>query len=145
MYTRVNVKLTSSGKLPQYQTAGSSGVDLHADVAEPVTVKAGQRLMVSSGVALEMPSGLEAQVRPRSGLALKKGITVLNSPGSIDSDFRDTVQVILFNSSNEDFVVNPGDRIAQLVFTPVVRVTFVKTEVLSDTERGLKGFGSSGV
>jgi dUTP pyrophosphatase len=145
MYTRVNVKLTSSGKLPQYQTAGSSGVDLHADVAEPVTVKAGQRLMVSSGVALEMPSGLEAQVRPRSGLALKKGITVLNSPGSIDSDFRDTVQVILFNSSNEDFVVNPGDRIAQLVFAPVVRVTFVKTEVLSDTERGLKGFGSSGV
>lgn len=130
--------------LPEYQTAGSSGLDLRADLTEERVIEPMGRAAIPTGIALEIPLGLEGQVRPRSGLALRKGITCLNSPGTIDSDFRGEVQVILANLSTEPFVVRPGDRIAQLVFAAVQRVELVEVSDLSPTSRGVGGFGSTG-
>jgi dUTP pyrophosphatase len=130
--------------LPAYETAGSAGLDLRAAVAEPVTLAPGARQLVPTGLAIALPAGYEAQVRPRSGLAAKHGVTVLNSPGTIDADYRGEVKVILINHGAEPFTITRGERIAQLVAAPVTRIVWQKTEILTATKRGQGGFGSSG-
>lgn len=134
-------------ELPAYETANSAGVDLRAAVAEnaPITLLTGERTLIPTGLAMEIPEGYEAQIRPRSGLAIKNGVTALNSPGTIDADYRGEVQVILINHGAEPFTVERGMRIAQMVIAPVTQVTFTTTEELSSTERGAGGFGSTGV
>lgn len=131
--------------IPQKMTDLASGFDLRAAVTELVTLQPGERVLVPTGFAMAMPDNLEAQVRPRSGLAYKKGITTLNAPGTIDADYRGEVGVILINHGTEPFIVERGDRIAQLVFQWVPRVQFVQVESLDDTERGSGGFGHTGV
>jgi len=130
-------------QLPKYQTPGSVGCDLQS--AESHIVKPGQRTLVGTGLKLEIPYGIGAYICPRSGLAAKHGITVLNSPGIIDSDYRGELKVILFNSGNEDFVIKKGDRIAQLLFFPIFQAIFQKTKVVAETQRGEGGFGSTGI
>jgi dUTP pyrophosphatase len=129
--------------MPAYATSGAAGMDISA--AESLTLRAGKRHAVATGFAFAIPDGYEVQVRPRSGLALKHGITCLNTPGTIDSDYRGEVKVILANLGDEDFVINTGDRIAQLVVAPVTQGIMVEVEALDDTERGTGGFGSTGV
>lgn len=130
--------------LPQYATADSAGMDLRANLDHPIVLKPLERCLVPTGLFLALPPGTEAQVRPRSGLALKKGITVLNSPGTIDADYRGEVCVILVNLSQEDFLISDGERIAQMVIARYERVNWSLTEKLDDTERGAGGFGHSG-
>ncbi|MEQ8667158.1 MAG: dUTP diphosphatase [Rhodospirillales bacterium] len=130
--------------LPSYATSGSAGCDLLAAVGEPLTIEPGARATVPTGLALALPEGFEAQVRPRSGLAIKHGVTVLNSPGTIDADYRGEVAVILINHGEASFVVERGMRIAQLVVQPVTQVRWVETDALSETGRGAGGFGSTG-
>lgn len=130
--------------LPAYATPASAGMDLLAAVAEPVTLTPGERRMIPAGIAIALPAGLEAQVRPRSGLALRHGITVLNSPGTIDADYRGEVCVVLVNLGQGAFTVSRGDRIAQMVVAPVSRVAWSETAALPDSERGAGGFGSTG-
>ncbi len=142
---QIKVINTSQHPLPTYETTASAGVDLRANLTETITLKSLERTLVKTGVFLEIPEGYEAQVRPRSGLALKKGVTVLNSPGTIDADYRGEVGVILINLSNEDFVIENGERIAQLVFAKVEQAQWLEVETLSDTSRGEGGFGSTGV
>lgn len=142
---QIKVINTSQHPLPTYETTASAGVDLRANLTETITLKSLERTLVKTGVFLEIPEGYEAQVRPRSGLALKKGVTVLNSPGTIDADYRGEVGVILINLSNEDFVIENGERIAQLVFAKVEQAQWLEVEILSDTNRGEGGFGSTGV
>jgi dUTP pyrophosphatase len=129
--------------MPAYATSGAAGMDICA--AESLTLRAGKRHAVATGFAFAIPDGYEVQVRPRSGLALKHGITCLNTPGTIDSDYRGEVKVILANLGEEDFVINTGDRIAQIVVAPVTQGIMVEVEALDDTERGTGGFGSTGV
>jgi len=131
--------------LPTYQSRGASGADLRARLDTDVVLAPGSRALIPTGLRLQIPQGLEAQVRPRSGLAARHGVTVLNSPGTIDCDYRGEVQVILVNLGQEEFRVRSGDRIAQLVFSPVVRVTFRREESVDDTTRGSGGFGSTGM
>lgn len=132
--------------LPQYETPLSAGLDLKAYLPDgPITLKSMQRGMVKTGLYIELPEGHEAQVRPRSGLALKKGITVLNSPGTIDADYRGEICVILINLSDQDFVINDGERIAQMVIARHERAEWEETVELSETERGAGGFGHTGV
>ena len=131
--------------VPQYQSDGASGADLRAWVDRDIIIAPGARALVPTGLRLQIPVGLEGQVRPRSGLAARHGITVLNAPGTIDSDYRGEVQVILVNLGNEEFRVRSGDRIAQLVFCPVARVAFQREAVMDETARGSGGFGSTGV
>lgn len=128
--------------LPAYETAGAAGMDLRA--AEAVTLKPGARHLVPTGLSIALPDGFEAQVRPRSGLAVKHGVTVLNSPGTIDSDYRGEVKVPLINHGQDDFVIARGDRIAQMVIAPVTRIEWSEVDRLDDTSRGAGGFGSSG-
>ena len=136
---------TSHHPLPKYESASAAGMDLRAYLPEgPITLKPLQRTLVKTGLFMEMPDGYEAQVRPRSGLALKKGITVLNSPGTIDADYRGEICVILINLSNEDFVINDGERIAQMVIARHEQAEIIQVEELSDTERGAGGFGHTG-
>ena len=135
----------SSYPLPSYETIASAGMDIRAYIAQPVVLKPMQRAIIKTGLYLELPIGTEAQVRPRSGLAAKKGITVLNSPGTIDADYRGEVGVILVNLSNEDFEVENGARIAQLVLASHQRADWQQVSQLSDTDRGEGGFGSTGV
>lgn len=132
--------------LPAYQSRGAAGLDLVAAVAEnkPVTIRAGQRALVPTGLVMEIPEGYEAQVRPRSGLALKSGVTVLNTPGTIDADYRGEVGVILYNSGTKPFRVARGDRIAQLVIAPVTQAVLIAVDTVSATDRGAGGFGSTG-
>ena len=143
----MKIELINKSKhaIPQYETPLSAGVDLRANIDEAITLKPLQRALVKTGLFMAIPAGYEAQVRPRSGLAFKKGITVLNSPGTIDADFRGEVGVILVNLSDEDFVVEDGERIAQLVVAKCEQAEFVETSELSETERGAGGFGSTGV
>ena len=129
--------------LPVYATAGAAGMDVVA--AEDVTIAPGARHAVATGLALAIPAGFEIQVRPRSGLALKHGVTVPNTPGTIDSDYRGELKVILINHGHAPFVVRRGDRVAQLVLAPVTQATWVETDTLDDTVRGIGGFGSPGV
>jgi dUTP pyrophosphatase len=132
--------------LPAYQTADAAGLDLMAAVAEsePMTLAPGQYALVPTGLAIALPPGFEAQVRPRSGLAAKHGVTVLNSPGTVDADYRGEIKVILINHSAAPFVIKRGERIAQMVIAPVVQATLVPVTTLSSTERGAGGFGSTG-
>jgi len=142
---QVKIKNTSLHELPKYETSASAGVDLRANLETAITLKPLERVLVKTGLFLEIPEGFEAQVRPRSGLALKKGITVLNSPGTVDADYRGEVGVILINLSNEEFVIENGERIAQLIFAKVEQANWVNVEILSETARGEGGFGSTGV
>lgn len=132
-------------ELPSYATEKSAGMDLLAAISEDVTIKPSQRVLVKTGLAIALPDGFEAQVRPRSGLALKNGITVLNTPGTIDADYRGEIGVILVNFSQEDFVVSRGMRIAQMVIARYTRAEFTEVSELSETARGAGGFGSTGV
>ncbi len=143
--TTVRVINTSEHPLPDYETEASAGMDLRANLSEPVVLKPLDRAIIKTGLFIELPVGYEAQVRPRSGLAAKKGITVLNAPGTIDADYRGEVGVILVNLSNEDFQVENGERIAQLVIAQHTRVNWEQVEMLEETERGAGGFGSTGV
>ena len=133
--------------LPAYETAGAAGMDLRAAVPEhePIVLRPGARIAAPTGFAYGLPLGFEAQVRPRSGLAIKNGITCLNSPGTVDSDYRGEVKVILVNHGEEDFTIRRGDRIAQLVIAPVVQAEWAEVESLDETARGAGGFGSTGV
>lgn len=135
----------SSHDLPHYETIASAGMDLRANISESRILKPLERSIVGTGLFIELPIGYEAQVRPRSGLAAKKGITVLNAPGTIDADYRGEIGVILANLSNEDFVINNGERIAQLVIEKHERAEWLEVETLSETDRGEGGFGSTGV
>lgn len=130
-------------QLPKYQTPGSVGCDLQS--SEDLVIKSGQRALVGTGLKLEIPYDIGAYICPRSGLAAKYGITVLNSPGTIDSDYRGELKVILFNSGNEDFFIKKGDRIAQLMFFPIIQAIFQRSTDLSETNRGSGGFGSTGI
>ncbi len=141
----VRIRNESPFPLPAYQTTGAAGLDLQAHLSEPEILQPGARALIGTGLYIEMPLGLEAQVRPRSGLALKYGLTVLNTPGTIDADYRGEIRVLLINLGTEPVRIEPGMRIAQLVFAPVTRVTWEPVEVLSDSERGLGGFGHTGV
>lgn len=138
-------RLYSDAKLPRYATEGASGMDVCACLDEPMDIPSGMGANISIGLAFEIPPGLELQVRPRSGLALKYGITLLNSPGTIDSDYRGEVRILLQNLGKEPFTVNNGDRIAQLVLAPVIRAELIEAVRLSGTARGGGGFGSTGV
>ena len=131
--------------LPSYATEQSAGMDLRANISEPIVLKPLERRLVPTGLFMALPQGYEAQIRTRSGLAFKKGITVLNSPGTIDSDYRGEIMVLLINFSNEDFVVNDGERIAQMVIARHEVAQFVSVDILDDTERGAGGYGHTGI
>ena len=141
---KVKIVNKSSFDTPFYATERSAGMDIKANIEEPITLQPLQRAMVPTGLYIALPEGAEAQIRPRSGLAAKHGITVLNTPGTIDADYRGEIKVILVNLSNEDFVINPGERIAQMVVARYEQVEWDAVEVLDDTERGAGGFGSTG-
>ena len=141
----VKIVNKSDNNLPAYETASSAGMDLRAYLPEgPITLEPMQRMLIPTGLYMEIPEGYEGQVRPRSGLAIKSGITVLNTPGTIDADYRGEVKIILINLSDSDFVINSGDRVAQIVFAKCEQMEVVNVETLSDTERGAGGFGHTG-
>jgi len=142
MSVTIKVKAAEGIVLPAYATPGSSGLDIRAN--ESVSIKPGDHHAVTTGLFVEIPEGYEAQIRPRSGLAFKNGVTVLNAPGTIDSDYRGEIKVILVNLGDVNFVVEPGDRIAQMVIAPVTRAEMVRVEELNDTQRAGGGFGSTG-
>ncbi|MDO9137167.1 MAG: dUTP diphosphatase [Lutibacter sp.] len=142
----MQIQITNKSKhaLPSYETDASAGMDLRANIDESITLKPLERTIVKTGLFIALPVGFEAQVRPRSGLAAKNGITVLNAPGTVDADYRGEIGVILVNLSNENFVINDGERIAQLVIAKHERANWEEIEVLSETKRGAGGFGSTG-
>lgn len=144
---KINVKIVNRSKheLPAYGTEHAAGMDIRANLDEPVVLKPMQRVLIPTGLYIELPEGYEAQIRPRSGLALKKGIGVLNSPGTIDADYRGEIGIILINLSNEDFVINDGERICQMVVKEYCRVDWTEVQTLEDSERGAGGFGHTGV
>ncbi|MDX9902673.1 MAG: dUTP diphosphatase [Bacteroidales bacterium] len=141
---KIRIVNRSQHPLPSYETALSAGMDLRADIREPVTLKPMERKLVGTGLYIEIPEGYEAQVRPRSGLAIKHGITVLNSPGTIDADYRGEICVILINLSDCDYTINDGDRIAQMIISHHEKAEMIETEEINMTERGTGGFGHSG-
>ena len=141
---RIKIVNQSKNPLPEYATISSAGVDLRADIDSPITLKPLERTLVKTGLFIELPHGFEAQVRPRSGLAYKNGITVLNSPGTIDADYRGEIGVILVNLSNDEFVINAGERIAQLVIAKHEQAEWDVVTSLEETSRGAGGFGSTG-
>ena len=138
-------KSASDLPLPKYATDGSSGMDLYAHVQEQIVLTPGMRKLIPTGISISIPKGFEAQVRPRSGLAIKNGITVLNTPGTVDSDYRGEIMVILCNLSDTDFVIERGMRIAQMIIAPVIHVDIIEVTSLDETQRGSGGFGSTGV
>tara|TARA_B100001564_G_C20596407_1_gene650455 strand:- start:836 stop:1273 length:438 start_codon:yes stop_codon:yes gene_type:complete len=144
MITVLIKKLDPSVELPSYKTDGASGMDLMAFVKEPINLKPQTSCLVPTGISLAFPSEYEIQIRPRSGLAAKNNISVLNTPGTIDSDYRGEIKIILFNHGNEDFLINDKDRIAQMILTPVIKMNFEETDNLPETVRGEGGFGSTG-
>jgi dUTP pyrophosphatase len=141
----INIINKSAHALPSYETIASAGMDLRANIAASITLKPLERAIVKTGLFIALPLGYEAQVRPRSGLAFKNGITVLNSPGTIDADYRGEIGVILVNLSNQDFIVQNGERIAQLIIAKHERADWIEVQELSQTDRGEGGFGSTGV
>ena len=143
----IQVKVINKGKqpLPAYATEQSAGMDLRAGIEQPVTLKPLERRLIPTGLHIALPQGYEAQVRPRSGLALKHGITVLNTPGTIDADYRGEIGVVLVNLSDEDFVVNPGERVAQMVIAQYEQAVLQTVDTLDETERGEGGYGHTGV
>lgn len=142
---QIKIINTSAHPLPNYETIASAGMDLRANLEEPIILKSLERTIVKTGLFIELPIGYEAQVRPRSGLAAKKGITVLNSPGTIDADYRGEIGVILVNLSKDDFIIENGERIAQLILAKHERAEWLEVTELSETSRGAGGFGSTGV
>lgn len=142
---KIKIVNSSDNPLPEYETKGSVGLDLRAHLQEPVMMKPLQRALIPTGLYIELPDGHEAQIRPRSGLALKKGLTCLNSPGTIDSDYRGEIKIIMINLSNETTVINTGERIAQMIISKIERVKLNEVDELSETERGEGGFGHTGV
>ncbi|MCI6671496.1 MAG: dUTP diphosphatase [Prevotella sp.] len=143
----VKIQVINKGNqpLPQYATAQSAGMDLRANIEAPITLSPMERRLVPTGLFIALPIGYEAQVRPRSGLALKHGITVLNSPGTVDADYRGEIMVLLINLSDTDFVINAGERIAQMVIAKHEQATFEEVDMLDETERGTGGYGHTGV
>jgi dUTP pyrophosphatase len=141
---KIKIINKSNHPLPEYATGASAGVDLRANLDEPITLKSLERTLVPTGLFIEIPVGYEAQIRPRSGLAFKNGVTVLNSPGTIDADYRGEVKIILVNLSKEDFIINNGERIAQMVIASHEQAEWVQVEQLIETNRGSGGFGSTG-
>ena len=143
----VQIKVINKGAqpLPTYATAQSAGMDLRANIDSPITLKPMERRLIPTGLYISLPQGYEAQVRPRSGLALKHGITVLNTPGTIDADYRGEIMVLLINFSTEDFIINNGERIAQMVIARHEQATFIEVDILDETERGAGGYGHTGV
>jgi len=144
MSQKVRVVAENGVQLPKYETEASAGMDVRANITEPVVLESMERALIKTGLSIELPVGMECQVRPRSGLAYKQGITVLNAPGTIDADYRGEIGVILVNLSNENVTIHPNDRIAQLVFAKHERIHWISATELSETERGSGGFGSTG-
>ena len=142
---KIEIINNSQHDLPEYATSQSAGLDLRANLTESITLKPLERRLIPTGLHIALPEGYEAQVRPRSGLAYKKGVTVLNAPGTIDADYRGDIGVILINMSNEDFIVENGERIAQLVIAKYDQAEWIQVKELSETNRGEGGFGSTGV
>ncbi|MGE5381842.1 MAG: dUTP diphosphatase [Omnitrophica WOR_2 bacterium] len=142
---QIRIVNNSRNDNPSYETSHSAGMDIRAELNEPVTIKPLERVLIPTGLYIELPEGLEAQIRPRSGLAAKSGITVLNSPGTIDADYRGEIKIILVNLSSQSFVVNHGDRIAQMIIARHEKAEWLVTEKLNGTERGAGGFGHTGV
>lgn len=141
----VKIVNKSKNELPKYETEQSAGMDLRADIQEQIVLKPMERKVIPTGIHIALPKGYEAQIRPRSGLALKNGITCLNTPGTVDADFRGNVGVILINLSDKDFIINPGDRIAQMVINKFEQIKWVSVKELDETKRGKGGFGHSGI
>ena len=137
-------KLNSKAQLPKYKTSGSSGMDLMALIENPIKIKPQESALIATGIAIEIPEGTEVQIRPRSGLAAKSSISVLNTPGTIDSDYRGEIKIILFNHGKEEFTINNNDRVAQMVLMPILKAEFEEVEDLPETLRGSEGFGSTG-
>jgi dUTP pyrophosphatase len=144
MALTIKIVNNSNNPLPGYATEGASGMDLRADLTKPLLLKSLERKLVPTGIFIELPAGYEAQVRPRSGLAIKQGITCLNTPGTIDSDYRGEIKIVLINLSGGDEIINPGDRIAQLVLQKVEKITWEEVTILTETARNEGGFGSTG-
>ncbi len=144
MVIKVKIVNTSNNPLPEYATDGSSGMDIRADLTAPVLLQSLERKLIPTGLFIELPHGYEAQVRPRSGLAVKQGITCLNTPGTIDSDYRGEIKIVLINLSGEKQIINPGDRIAQLVVQKIEKINWEQVTVLTETVRSNGGFGSTG-
>jgi len=143
--TKIQIKkLSASVSIPKYETLGSSGMDIAAHLENKIIINPGEKALISTGFAIAVPRGYEVQIRPRSGLAIKKNITVLNTPGTIDADYRGEIKVILINFGNEKFIIENGERIAQMVVCPVVQATLEEVKELPKTERGTGGFGSTG-
>lgn len=138
------VQAQEGATLPRYETEGAAGMDLRAHLDAPMSIEPGQRVLIPTGLRVAIPPGYEGQVRPRSGLAQRHGVTILNAPGTVDSDYRGEIKVILVNLGQDAFTVNPGDRIAQLVIAPVARAELVQVEELPESERGEGGFGHTG-
>ncbi|MDR0692902.1 MAG: dUTP diphosphatase [Prevotellaceae bacterium] len=143
--TQVKIVNQSPFELPAYATLSSAGMDLRANLSEPLTLKSLQRAMIPTGLFIELPQGYEAQIRPRSGLAAKHGISLLNTPGTIDADYRGEIKIIVVNLSAQDFLLNPGERIAQMIVSQYEKVEWLPVETLADSERGAGGFGSTGM
>ncbi len=141
---KIKIVNTSKHPLPAYETIHAAGMDIRAELNEPICMKPLERVLVPTGLFIELPEGYEAQIRPRSGLAFKKGIGVLNSPGTIDADYRGEIKIILVNLSNEEFVVNDGERVAQMVIARHEKAEWIAVETLNETERGVGGFGHTG-
>ena len=143
----VKVKIVNKSKntIPEYTTIGSAGMDIRANIEAPIDIPPMNRRLIPTGLYIQLPLGYEAQVRPRSGLALKHGITVLNAPGTVDADYRGEVGVILYNASKEDFIIEPGERIAQMVIAKHEQISWEQVEILDETERGAGGYGHTGV
>ena len=141
---KIKIINKSKHELPSYATSASAGMDLRANLEEPIVLKSLERTLVATGLFIELPIGYEAQIRPRSGLAFKNGLTVLNSPGTIDADYRGEIKVILVNLSLQDFTINDGERIAQMIIAKHEQAEWIKAEQLEETERGEGGFGSTG-
>ena len=141
---QIKIVNTSANPLPQYATKGSSGMDVRASLDIPVTLQPLERTLIPTGLFVEIPAGYEIQIRPRSGLAIKQGITCLNSPGTVDSDYRGEIKIILINLSSEEQVIHAGDRIAQMIIQKVERAEFEQVEILNETERAAGGFGHTG-
>lgn len=144
MELKITILQHGPKNIPQYATNGSAGIDIEAAIDKPININSGERVLIPSGIKVEIPINHEIQIRPRSGLALKYGITVLNTPGTIDSDYRGEIGVILINHSNKSFKINPSDRIAQMVISKIIKATIIKNNTLSETLRGTGGFGSTG-
>ncbi len=141
---KVKIVNKSQNSLPLYSTKQSAGMDLRADLAEPLVLRPLERMLIPTGLYIQLPDGYEAQVRPRSGLAINQGVTVLNSPGTIDADYRGEIKIILINLSQEDFIINNGERIAQMVISSYRQVEWERVEILDESERGEGGFGHTG-